>query len=74
MNNLSPLPAVSEFDKLCDGSQIKDAKTIQRKVCIVSAVVLVITLLVGGFLKNPEAESASVANQETAVVETVNVE
>ena len=69
MNMLTPA-----IDKLCDGSQIKDAKIIQRKVCIVSAIVLVITLLVGGFLKNPEAESASVANQETAVVETVNVE
>ena len=69
MNMLTPA-----IDKLCDGSQIKDAKTIQRKVCIVSAVVLVITLLVGGFLKNTEAESASVANHETAVVETVNVE
>jgi Na+-translocating ferredoxin:NAD+ oxidoreductase subunit D len=67
MNMLTPA-----IDKLCDGSQIKDAKKLQRNVLIVSAVAVVITLAVGITLSNTE-ESAMIQTNEVAVVETVDV-
>ncbi len=66
MNMLTPA-----IDKLCDGSQIKDAKKLQRNVLIVSAVAVVITLAVGITLSNTE-ESAMIQTNEVAVVETVD--
>lgn len=67
MNMLTPA-----IDKFCDGSQIKDAKKLQRNVLIVSAVAVVITLAVGITLSNTE-ESAMIQTNEVAVVETVDV-
>lgn len=42
MNMLTPA-----IDRVCSGSQIKDAKSIQTKTCVISAVVIVIALAVG---------------------------
>lgn len=65
MNMLTPA-----IDKACDGSQIKDAKKIQRNVCIVAVIAVVVTLLVGGTLK-PVSEDTAAA---PAIVETMETE
>lgn len=65
MNMLTPA-----IDKACDGSQIKDAKSIQRNVCIVAIVAVAVTLLVGGTLKSTDEETAAAA----PIVETIETE
>ncbi len=67
MNMLTPA-----IDKACDGSQIKDAGKLKKNVLIISAIVVVITVLVGATLSTSN-ESASNITTETAVVETVDV-
>ncbi len=66
MNMLTPA-----IDKFCDGSQIKDAKKLQRNVMIVSAIAVLITVIVGATLSN-NTESATVTSNEVAIVEVVD--
>lgn len=67
MNMLTPA-----IDKVCDGSQIKDAAKLKKNVCIISAIVVVITVLVGATLSTSNESATNITN-ESAVVETVDI-
>lgn len=60
---------VPAIDKAIDGNQIKGAKNIQKKVCIITAICALIALGIGATLTSADAEettpSAPIATSET---------
>ncbi|MEE3486666.1 MAG: RnfABCDGE type electron transport complex subunit D [Bulleidia sp.] len=64
---------VPAIDKLFDGSQIKDAKAFQKKVCIFAVIFLAIGVAVGASAKPAEAEeTAAPASSGTAASIALN--